>query len=112
MKTVELCIPSQPEYVTTLRLVTASVGQHMGFDFDVIEDLRICVSEAVNYLLASNERIAVHFEEEEDRLVVAIDAKTDETDMEGAELHHQIMESLMDTVEVSEERILLTKYRG
>ena len=59
MKAVALQIPSRPEYVTTLRLVTASIAQKMHFDIEAIDDLRVCVSEAVNYLLPSNEEILI-----------------------------------------------------
>lgn len=109
MKAVALQIPSRPEYVTTLRLVTASIAQKMHFDIEAIDDLRVCVSEAVNYLLPSNEEILIRFEEKEDRLVIEIIATIEETKDEGYTLHHQIMETLLDDVEVEAGHLLLTK---
>ncbi|WP_066925377.1 ATP-binding protein [Murdochiella massiliensis] len=111
MKPVELCIPSQAEYVTTLRLVTASIAQKMQFDMEAIDDLRVCVSEAVNYLLPSNEKIRVRFLEEEDRLVIEIFATGEETRDEGYMLHRQIMETLLDGVETDNDTLRLIKLR-
>lgn len=111
MTPVELCIPSQAEYVTTLRLVTASIAQKMQFDVEAIDDLRVCVSEAINYLLPSNDSIRVRFREERDRLVIEIGAKREETRDEGYTLHRQIMETLLDGVETENETLRLTKLR-
>lgn len=111
MTPVELCIPSQAEYVTTLRLVTASIAQKMQFDVEAIDDLRVCVSEAINYLLPSNDAIRIRFREESDRLVIEIGAKREETRDEGYTLHRQIMETLLDGVETENETLRLTKLR-
>ncbi|WP_071704960.1 ATP-binding protein [Murdochiella vaginalis] len=111
MNPVELCIPSQAEYVTTLRLVTASIAQKMQFDMEAIDDLRVCVSEAVNYLLPSNEVIRIRFREESDRLVIEICAGGEETEEEGYLLHRQIMETLLDGVETEDETLRLIKLR-
>lgn len=111
MTPVELCIPSQAEYVTTLRLVTASIAQKMQFDVEAIDDLRVCVSEAINYLLPSNDSIRICFREERDRLVIEICAKREETHDEGYTLHRQIMETLLDGVETENETLRLTKLR-
>lgn len=112
MREVKLSIPAQPEYVTTLRLVTASVAQKMGFDIEDIDDLRVSVSEAVNYLWAANDTIAVSFQEDDDRLTITIEAHLEETTDEGANLHHQIMESLMDEVHFAQTSLSMTKRRS
>ena len=57
----------------------------------------------------SNEEILIRFEEKEDRLVIEIIATIEETKDEGYTLHHQIMETLLDDVEVEAGRLLLTK---
>lgn len=111
MTSVELRIPSQAEYVTTLRLVTASIAQKMQFDMEAIDDLRVCVSEAVNYLFPSNESILIRFQEESDRLVIEICATRTESQDEGYMLHHQIMETLLDGVETDDETLRLIKFR-
>ncbi|WP_019133627.1 ATP-binding protein [Kallipyga massiliensis] len=111
METVSLVIPSDPMYVTTLRLVTASIAQKMGFDIEAVDDLRVCVSEAVNYLFPYNERIRVNFSEEDDRITIAILAQAPSEDSEESRLHRMIMESLLDGVEERKDGFVLTKGR-
>lgn len=109
METVKLLIPSDPQYVTTLRLVAASIARKMNFDIDVIEDIRVCVSEAVNYLFPINKEIEIIFDESEEKLKVII--KAGKTDSEGSDLHRMILESLMDEVDDFEGGLTLIKRR-
>ncbi len=112
MKTIRLTIPSEPAYVTTLRLVAASAARSMDMDVEEVDDLRVCVSEAVNYLLPYNEEISVVFAMEEDRLQVSIRASNREEEGEESHLHHLILEALMDEVEEEENTIVLVKHRS
>ncbi len=109
METVKLLIPSDPQYVTTLRLVASSIARKMDFDIDVIEDIRVCVSEAVNYLFPINKQIEIIFDESEEALKVII--KAGKTDDEGSDLHRMILESLMDEVDDFEGGLTLIKRR-
>lgn len=111
MNLVKLEIPSHPAYLTTLRLVTASVAQKMGFDIESVEDLRVGVSEAINYLLSSNERFSILFDEDpKEGLVITIQAKMQEDASDKGRLHHMIMESLLDGVEDDPDGIVLIKH--
>lgn len=107
---VQLSIPSRPEYIPTVRLVTAAIANKEGFDVETVDDLRVCVSEAINYLFAYNQEIQITIEEGEDRMVLQISARLGERPEDG-QLQEQIMESLMDQVEISEEGIRLTKFK-
>lgn len=109
METVKLVIPSNPKYVTTLRLVTASIAQQMGFDIEAVDDLRVCVSEAVNYLFNFNEKIKIIFSEEKENLVITISAKVPMDDSKEGKLHRMIMESLLDEVEDRKDGLVLIK---
>lgn len=111
METVKLVIPSQPEYVITLRLVTASLARRMNFDYEAVEDLRVCVSELVNYLLPFNDELKVIFYEEEDYLKICIKANIQGEGSPAAEMSRMILESLMNEVSHSEGEIYLIKYR-
>lgn len=106
---VRLTIPSKPEYVTTLRLVTAAIANKQGFDVEAIDDLRVCVSEAVNYLFAFNKEISVSFEEGTDALTIIIEANQALEEDEGSMLNRQIMESLMDDLKLGPAEIRLIK---
>lgn len=43
----KLIVPSRPEHVATARLFIASLGRTLGLHAEVIDDLRLAVSEAV-----------------------------------------------------------------
>lgn len=44
---VEIRIPAKPQYVSVIRLTISGLATRVGFLYDVIEDLKIAVSEAV-----------------------------------------------------------------
>lgn len=44
---IELKIPAKSEYISLGRLAVASVANRCGFNYDVIEDLKIVISEAI-----------------------------------------------------------------
>lgn len=111
MQTVKLTIPSQPKYVTTLRLVTASLARGMNFDYEAVEDLRVCVSELVNYLLPFNEKLKVIFEEEKDCMKIRIKAEMKDEKSSAAQMSRMILESLMDEVSRGKDGIYLVKHR-
>ncbi len=111
METVKLIIPSRPEYVTTLRLVTASLAREMGFDYEAVEDLRVCVSELVNYLLPFNDKLKVIYEEKEEGMKIRIKAEIKNEQSPEAVMSRMILESLMDKVSRGKDGIYLVKNR-
>lgn len=46
--TVNLSLPSKPEYVSVARLTASFVANKMGFDIEAIEDIKLAVGEACN----------------------------------------------------------------
>ncbi|MGX1266323.1 serine/threonine-protein kinase RsbW [Rossellomorea marisflavi] len=44
---IEMKIPAKPEYVGVIRLTLSGIASRMGFDYDVLEDLKIATSEAI-----------------------------------------------------------------
>ena len=47
----ELKIPLRAEYVSIARLTVSGVANRAGFDFDAIEDIKVCLSEVCNRLI-------------------------------------------------------------
>src|SRR6056297_1468251 len=47
-KYIDLSIPSNPEYVSIVRLTASVIANSIGFDFEEIEDIKVAVSEACN----------------------------------------------------------------
>lgn len=63
---IDLDVPLDPRFASTVRAVAASVGAELGFSVDDIDDLRLGVNEAVSILTdvddPSSGRLHVRFE--------------------------------------------------
>lgn len=78
-ETVELKIPSLPEFVGIARLTLSGVASRMNFSYDEIEDLKIALAEACNNAILhahannkNDEVIAVKFTMEVDGLRIEV----------------------------------------
>jgi serine/threonine-protein kinase RsbW len=49
---IVLTFPGKADYVSLARLTTSGVASRCGFDMDAIEDLKVCVSEILNKIIA------------------------------------------------------------
>lgn len=45
---INLSLPSKPEYVSIARLTASYIANQMGFDVEIIEDIKLAVGEACN----------------------------------------------------------------
>ena len=52
MEKITITIPSNKKYIKSIRLFTASLASDLGFDIEQVEDLRVVVSEAINYKIS------------------------------------------------------------
>ncbi|EGC84593.1 hypothetical protein HMPREF9246_1517, partial [Anaerococcus hydrogenalis ACS-025-V-Sch4] len=52
MDTISLTIPPKTLYLKSMRLLAASLASDMGFDIEEVEDIRVVVSEAINYKMS------------------------------------------------------------
>ena len=50
---IVLSIPPQAEFVSLVRLAASGVAHQCGFDIDVIEDIKVCISEVLNKAIAT-----------------------------------------------------------
>ena len=48
---VELTLPFKAEYVSTARLVASSLANRIGFDIEVIEDIKVAISEVCSKIV-------------------------------------------------------------
>jgi anti-sigma regulatory factor (Ser/Thr protein kinase) len=75
---VEIEIPSRSAYVAVVRLAIAALARSAGLDEQVVDDLKIAVSEACTNAVLSNEDagvdapVTVGWTEEADQLVVEV----------------------------------------
>jgi serine/threonine-protein kinase RsbW len=108
MDKIELRIPAKENYLKSLRLLSASIASDMGFDIEAVEDIRVVVSEAVNYKLGE-EYVDIKFYVEDDALTVLVLGKDKKIDKTALQMRNLILEALADEAYVSDDEIRLVK---
>ena len=108
MDTVSLTIPPKTIYLKSMRLLAASLASDIGFDIEEVEDIRVVVSEAINYKM-SDRNIKINFYTKENLMKVEVIGKDREIEEENLKIKQIILEQLADKVEVFEDKIILTK---
>jgi len=64
--TINLSLPSKPEYVSVARLTASFMASKIGFDIEAIEDIKLAVGEACNNAVmhsGTNETYQLSFRE-------------------------------------------------
>lgn len=108
MDTISLTIPPKTIYLKSMRLLAASLANDIGFDIEEVEDIRVVVSEAINYKM-SDRNIKINFYTKENLMKVEVIGKDREIEEENLKIKQIILEQLADKVEVIEDKIILTK---
>ncbi|MBS4889897.1 MULTISPECIES: serine-protein kinase RsbW family protein [Anaerococcus] len=108
MDTISLTIPPKTIYLKSMRLLAASLASDIGFDIEEVEDIRVVVSEAINYKM-SDRNIKINFYTKENLMKVEVIGKDREIEEENLKIKQIILEQLADKVEVVEDKIILTK---
>ena len=120
MADVELSIPARSAYVGVVRLAIGALGRAVRLDEEVVEDLRIAVSEACTNAVLSHEQLGVDapvtvtWREEPDRLLVEIADEgavydpdrlgADDTQSIRLSMSVAMLRTLMDGCEISPRR--------
>lgn len=129
--TLKLQLPGKPQYVSTVRMVIASLANSAGFDVEAIEDMKVAVSEACTNVVchgaSEDELYEVTFELTDEQFCISVQDQGEGYDMnqyqepnldcpkEGG-LGLFIIQTLMDEVESTSEpgkgtKIRMVKYR-
>jgi len=109
-----MSLPSKPEYVSIARLAASFVANQMGFDIEIIEDIKLAVGEACNNAIlhsGSDETYKLEFINKTDKLIIEVVdfgkgfslenyKKPNKEDLQENGLGLFIIKSLMDTVEI------------
>ena len=119
-QSVEMRIPADVAYVSTLRLTAASLGARCGLTVDDIEDLRLAVDEACALLLPLADAagtLDARFEVTDGRLAVATSVPApDGAQPDRSGFAWTVLGALATSVEVAHEAgratITVTKARG
>lgn len=113
MERYSLTAPNRKENVSMIRLMTSFVAAKMKFDIEAIEDLKVCVGEALNYHIEKTENFHVIIIEDEEFIEIQFDLG-DFDHEEGNPLFDEnlsklILDSLMDHVEFNQTNIVIRK---
>ncbi len=104
MEKITITIPSNKKYIKSIRLFTASLASDLGFDIEQVEDLRVVVSEAINYKI-SDKDITIEFLPEDKNLAIKVIGKDKSLDERALNMRNLILEELADEVNISEDSI-------
>ncbi len=112
MDEINIKLPAKPEYMSVARLTTAAIANRVGFTIDDIEDLKLAISEASNYLInkfSGTSHISIDYQINMDSSILAkvkvIGAiASSEKQMDDNELSLFIIESVSDQVIKEEEQ--------
>lgn len=108
MDKLSITIPAKKVYIKSVRLFTSGLASDQGFDIEAIEDIKVVVSEAINYKI-SDEPITINFEVEEKQLAIEVVGKDKTLDERALKMRDLILEELADEVNIDEDKIRITK---
>ncbi|MCX8129169.1 MAG: anti-sigma regulatory factor [Clostridia bacterium] len=105
---IEISLPFKAEYVSIARLTSSGIANRLGFDIEVIEDIKVAIAEVCNKLVSAGsteadfftiafyvyaDKLKVVFNCEDKSLKCIFNSETDE-------LGISIINALMDEVEL------------
>ncbi|MGN1234399.1 MAG: hypothetical protein ACI4U2_00270 [Christensenellaceae bacterium] len=105
-KTIEVKIPLEKRYMTSIRLLVGGVCAASGFDIDRTEDVKVCVTEAL--LLLSRNGYAeaeADLEDGEEQLKIVLSGRGEVNGTESApedDISYALLGALADESETSE----------
>ena len=104
MEKITINITSNKKYIKSIRLYTDSLASDLGFNIEQVEDLRVVVSEAINYKI-SDQDITIEFLPEDKNLSIKVIGKDKTLDERALNMRDLILKELADEVNISDDAI-------
>ena len=108
MEKISINIPAQKLYIKSIRLFTASLASDLGFNIEEVEDLRVVVSEAINYKLSDDE-VTIEFYPSEKNLEILVKGTDKILDDRQLKMRDLILKELADEVQITSGEIKIIK---
>ncbi len=105
---MKMTIPAEPRFISIVRLAASSLAASIDFDIEEVEDIRVCVSEALNNAMASGKPVDLRFTAADRCICIEVDGFT-EPETEQGKMGLLIIQSLMDVVTRTSEGIHMEK---
>ena len=114
---VELSVPAEAQYASTVRTMAAALGSDAGFSIDELDDIRLALSEVFSAVAdgaaeGGRTDTRVHLSFATGEASIRIDVRTDEgaTNIDLDELALGILRSVTDAVEITSTAVVLVKH--
>jgi len=114
---VELSVPAEAQYASTVRTMAAALGSDAGFSIDELDDIRLALSEVFSGLTddaveGAHTDTRVHLSFAIGQASIRIDVRTDDdaTNIDLDELALGILRSVTDAVEITSTAVVLVKH--
>jgi hypothetical protein len=103
---IRLDLPRDPEWASLLRLTAAGLAVYFNFSTELIDDLKLIVTEAFGHAIASapgSSRIRCAFDVSSDRIRIVVDADAPYAlaGVDDSEVSLFVLRALVDEVRVS-----------
>ena len=113
---ITVSIPKKPDYISTIRLVSSSVGNKIGYNIDQIEDLKVAMGEAciLAFGRSMDKEIKIVYNLLKEKLEVIVSWTESSTEVgeetKESNMGKMIIESLMDEFYYLDNEIKIVKY--
>lgn len=98
MEKISIKIPANKKYQKSIRLFVAGLGSELNFNIEQIEDLKVLVSEAINYKMGKD-GLDLNFLVEDDSLALEVVGKDKKDDPRAIAMRDAILSALADEIE-------------
>lgn len=104
MENIKLLIPKKSEYISTIRLTTSSLSNIKGFNIEIIEDIKVLISEIctffINNISSNDKPFSIEYFMQDDWLKVEVsdlnEGQITEENKKNSDMCILIIESLAD----------------
>lgn len=107
MDKISIKIPQNNHYQKSLRLFVAGLASDLNFDIEQIEDLKVLLSEAINYKMGKG-GLDLAFLVGEDRLSIEVVGEDKKTDPKAIAMRDAILSALADEIEIEGDLLRIT----
>lgn len=107
MDKISIKIPANKKYQKSVRLFVAGLGSEMGFNIEQIEDLKVLVSEAINYKMGQD-GLKLNFLVGDESLSLEVNGKDKNDDARALAMRDAILAALADEIETEGELLRIT----
>lgn len=98
MDKISIKIPANKKYQKSIRLFVAGLGSELDFNIEQIEDLKVLVSEAINYKMGKD-GLDLNFLVGDDYLALEVVGKDKKDDPRAIAMRDAILSALADEIE-------------